>query len=163
MNEAYTMLTISDIQVQELHGSPWRHEDHIDCIPRDSTTSRTPSLSPSTSEDSLAISDTFDLHSFDAQKLRRKVFTIQSKNPDLSHEVNHLPASPVARPSVHRRPSYDLFECIEQSEFKRLTVDQARYIFSQVVEAVHYLDSRGISHRDIKDENLVVDKNMKVK
>ncbi len=163
MNEAYTLLTVSDMQVQELHGSPWCHGDHIDPISRKSTTSCTPSLSPSTSEDSLATSDTFDLHSFDAQNLRRKVFTMQSENPDLSHEANYWPASLVARPGVHRRPSYDLFECIEQSEFKRLTVDQARYIFSQVVEAVHYLDSRGISHRDIKDENLVVDKNMKVR
>jgi len=157
------MLTVRDMQVQELHGSPWRHDDHIDPISRESPTPRTPSLSPSTSEDSLATSDTFDLHPFDAQDSRRKVFTIQSENSDLSHEANYLSASPVARPGVHRRPSYDLFECIEQSEFKRLTVDQARYIFSQVVEAVHYLDSRGISHRDIKDENLVVDKNMKVR
>lgn len=67
-----------------------------------------------------------------------------------------------ARPEVTRRPSHDLFECIEQSENKRLTEDQARYVFSQVADAVEYLDGLGIAHRDIKDENVVIDKNLKV-
>lgn len=67
-----------------------------------------------------------------------------------------------ARPNFSRRPSYDLFECIEQSKHKRLSENNARYIFAQVVEAVHYLDSQGITHCDIKDENLVVDAEFKV-
>ncbi|KAG8896047.1 hypothetical protein FRB99_000201 [Tulasnella sp. 403] len=65
------------------------------------------------------------------------------------------------RPNMARRPSHDLFECIEQH--KTLSEPQARYIFAQVVETVEYLDSLGISHRDIKDENLVVDKDFNVK
>ncbi|KAG8755481.1 hypothetical protein FRC12_010877 [Ceratobasidium sp. 428] len=60
-----------------------------------------------------------------------------------------------------RRASYDLFECIEQHE--RLSEGQAKYIFAQVVDTVRYLDSIGITHRDIKDENLVIDKDFKVK
>lgn len=70
---------------------------------------------------------------------------------------------PEPRPSFSRRPSYDLFECIEQSKHKRLSENQARYIFAQVVEAVYYLDSQGITHCDIKDENLVVDKDLNVR
>lgn len=66
----------------------------------------------------------------------------------------------LARPQMPRRASYDLFECIEQHE--RLSEGQAKYIFAQVVDTVRYLDSIGISHRDIKDENLVIDKNFKV-
>ncbi|EPQ57031.1 kinase-like protein, partial [Gloeophyllum trabeum ATCC 11539] len=69
----------------------------------------------------------------------------------------------VVRPKFSRRPSHDLFECIEQSKHKRLSETQARYIFAQVVEAVWYLDRQGITHRDIKDENLVVDKDLRVK
>ncbi|KIJ18871.1 hypothetical protein PAXINDRAFT_26938, partial [Paxillus involutus ATCC 200175] len=69
----------------------------------------------------------------------------------------------VPGPHYTHRPSHDLFECIEQTKHKRLSERQARYIFAQVVEAVYYLDSRGITHRDIKDENLVIDKDFKVK
>jgi len=70
---------------------------------------------------------------------------------------------PGVRPGVTRRPSHDLFECIEQSENKRLTEDEARYVFAQVVNAVEYLDMLGITHRDIKNENVVIDKNLKIK
>lgn len=66
------------------------------------------------------------------------------------------------RPSFSRRPSYDLFECIEQSKHKRLSENNARYIFAQVVEAVYYLNSQGITHCDIKDENLVIDSEYRV-
>lgn len=73
-----------------------------------------------------------------------------------------LPLPLQVRPNFTRRPSHDLFECIEQSKYKRLSENQARYIFAQVVEAVYYLDSKGITHCDIKDENLLVDSDLKV-
>lgn len=71
--------------------------------------------------------------------------------------------SATEKPNIIRRPSHDLFECIEQSENKRLSEEQARYVFAQVIETVCYLDSLGITHRDIKDENLVIDHNLKVR
>lgn len=56
-----------------------------------------------------------------------------------------------------------MFECIEQSEHKRLSLEQARYVFKQIVEAVYYLHVQGVSHRDLKDENVVIDRNFKVR
>ncbi|KAH7339528.1 kinase-like domain-containing protein [Rhizoctonia solani] len=86
----------------------------------------------------------------------------------LSSPHDEIPLGPrgslpllAARPQMPRRASYDLFECIEQHE--RLSEGQAKYIFAQVVESVWYLDSIGITHRDIKDENLVIDREFKVK
>lgn len=60
-----------------------------------------------------------------------------------------------------RRTSCDLFECIEHHS--KLTESQARMIFMQIVDCVHYLNSRGICHRDIKDENIVIDNDFVVK
>jgi len=68
-----------------------------------------------------------------------------------------------SQPAFFRRPSHDLFECIEQSKDKRLSENQARFVFAQIVEAVHYLDSQGVTHCDIKDENILVDNYLNVK
>ena len=66
-----------------------------------------------------------------------------------------------ARPNMGRRQSHDLFECIE--EYQRLSESQARYIFAQVVDVIGYLDSIGVTHRDIKDENVLIDRAFRVK
>ena len=63
--------------------------------------------------------------------------------------------------AMQRRTSCDLFECIEQHS--RLTEEQARWVFAQVVETVWHLDRICICHRDIKDENCVVDAEFNVK
>jgi serine/threonine protein kinase len=71
--------------------------------------------------------------------------------------------SHASQPAFFRRPSHDLFECIEQSKDKRLSENQARFVFAQIVEAVHYLDSQGVTHCDIKDENILVDNYLNVR
>ncbi|KAG0303766.1 hypothetical protein BGZ98_006313 [Dissophora globulifera] len=60
-----------------------------------------------------------------------------------------------------RRTSCDLFECIEHHS--KFSESQARLIFKQIVDCVHYLNARGICHRDIKDENIVIDNDFVVK
>ncbi|KAI8580231.1 hypothetical protein K450DRAFT_238756 [Umbelopsis ramanniana AG] len=62
---------------------------------------------------------------------------------------------------MSRRSSCDLFECIEQHQ--KFTEDQARRIVKQIVDCIKYLYSRGICHRDLKDENIVIDENFEVK
>ncbi|KAF8224938.1 Pkinase-domain-containing protein [Tricholoma matsutake] len=160
--------------VQELHGSPWHksQKNPPKSTSRSSLSPRcpTPALSPSGSTSSLdSLEQSSSPHSpsplgeypgtpqkFAYEKeARLRVTTLPN--------LDTLTSTTLHRPQYSRRASHDLFECIEQSEHKRLSEDQARYVFSQVVDAVHYLDSQGITHRDIKDENLVIDKNLKVK
>ncbi len=68
-----------------------------------------------------------------------------------------------SQPAFFRRPSHDLFECIEQSKEKRLSENQARFVFAQIVDAIHYLDSQGVTHCDIKDENILIDNYLNVR
>ena len=41
-------------------------------------------------------------------------------------------------------------------------LEDARYIFYQLVDAVHSLHSNGITHCDIKPANVLIDSNLKV-
>ncbi|VBB32816.1 unnamed protein product [Acanthocheilonema viteae] len=55
----------------------------------------------------------------------------------------------------------DLFEFIEQQP--KLDEPLISYIFRQVVSAVTYLHSKNIVHRDLKDENVIIDQNFSCK
>lgn len=89
-------------------------------------------------------------------ELRRALSTISSGS---SWSVSSLSVSMPTR--LSRRPSMDLFECIEQHD--SLSEEIAKKVFRQVALAVRHLHSRGVVHRDIKDENIVVDDNFNVR
>uniref|UniRef100_A0A2P2I3J6 Serine/threonine-protein kinase 1 n=1 Tax=Hirondellea gigas TaxID=1518452 RepID=A0A2P2I3J6_9CRUS len=57
---------------------------------------------------------------------------------------------------VMERPSQsqDLFDYI--TERRRLRENEAKHLFRQVVEIVQNIENAGVTHRDIKDENLLV-------
>ncbi|TPX33175.1 hypothetical protein SmJEL517_g03815 [Synchytrium microbalum] len=62
---------------------------------------------------------------------------------------------------IKRRTSCDLFECIDAHG--KLPIPIAIKIFSQIVLAVEYMDKYHIVHRDLKDENIVIDADYNIK
>jgi serine/threonine protein kinase len=63
--------------------------------------------------------------------------------------------------SPDSRKSMDLFECIEK--YESFAEPLARQIFAQIVRGVCHLHEIGLVHRDIKDENILIDDNFHVK
>lgn len=58
-------------------------------------------------------------------------------------------------------PAIDLFDFIEIK--KNMTELECRFIFKQIVLSIYHLHKHGIAHRDIKDENVIVDENGLIK
>eukprot|EP01119_Soliformovum_irregulare_P005736 TRINITY_DN1748_c0_g1_i1.p1 TRINITY_DN1748_c0_g1~~TRINITY_DN1748_c0_g1_i1.p1 ORF type:complete len:352 (+),score=97.58 TRINITY_DN1748_c0_g1_i1:126-1181(+) len=50
----------------------------------------------------------------------------------------------------------DLYTMMEQTEFRPLDEQVARHLFRQLIKAVEYCHSKGVCHRDIKLENVLV-------
>ena len=64
-------------------------------------------------------------------------------------------------PSPFQERPMDLFECIETRG--PMSEPLALYVFQQVVEACRYLKSMNVWHMDIKDENIVIDTDYRIK
>ncbi|TPX46735.1 hypothetical protein SeLEV6574_g03067 [Synchytrium endobioticum] len=77
------------------------------------------------------------------------------------YDNNVTPGQQQLPAPLQRRVSCDLFECIEQYSY--FTEEQSRYVFRQIASAVAHLHQLNIVHRDIKDENLLIDDNFNVK
>ncbi|KAB5596046.1 Serine/Threonine kinase catalytic domain containing protein [Ceratobasidium theobromae] len=151
--------------VQELHGSPWskntknknKHDTEPDAGQHDA---RPPTWQAKPSSPYAPVHSS-PLRPLAASSSLPSMPSHASPHGDMALGPRGSLPLPEVRPHMLRRASYDLFECIEQHE--RLSEGRAKYIFAQVVDTVWYLDSIGITHRDIKDENLVIDRDFKVK
>jgi len=150
-------------KVQELHGSPWVSISGSETDGH--STSRNysvPGLSSSFSTTSTA--DSVLLTPMSPLSPTAEVFGEQLFAPIPDEDsFAHTECLKTGKPASQRRASHDLFECIEQSPGKRLPEHQAKFVFRQVVEAVWYLNRKGIIHCDIKDENILVDAQLRVR
>jgi len=55
----------------------------------------------------------------------------------------------------------ELFDYVQEAE--GLKEDIARSLFKELVDAMAYVHSKGVAHRDLKLENIFLDRNVKVK
>lgn len=58
-------------------------------------------------------------------------------------------------------PNGELFDYILKKN--RLSEDEARKFFRQLITGIKYIHDQGVCHRDIKPENLLLDKDMNIK
>jgi serine/threonine protein kinase len=94
-------------------------------------------------------------------------------NPELNLRMNpqlklYNPAKfQPPTPNSRKKTSCDLFECIDARNLinidKDISEEIIKRIFGQVVSAVEYMNEVGMVHRDIKDENIVIDSHYKLK
>lgn len=54
-----------------------------------------------------------------------------------------------------------MFRLIHETE--GFTEKMARFYFRQIIQALHYLHKEGIAHRDVKTENIIIDKDYNIK
>ena len=60
-------------------------------------------------------------------------------------------------------PGESLHSYLQRKTLKKLDENEARMIFTQVVDGLNYCHQQSISHRDLKLENIIVDKQNQVK
>ncbi|KAI7824110.1 kinase-like domain-containing protein [Gamsiella multidivaricata] len=146
--------------VMELHGTPWSASNPL-LSKSDGPSSMMEAIAKATMNQRNAAAEN---GGGSASSTSSGTASFQSSASSSSSSLNQL-AEEVEEPPkpalLVRRTSCDLFECIEHHS--KFSEAQARSIFKQIVDCVYYLNSRGICHRDIKDENIVIDNDFVVK
>lgn len=148
----------------EHHGSPWQlpEKDKSNGISPHLNSSVTspsdlPALAAAVAAQSLQQKPNFLLPASEFTLSPLSSPTSFSPTTNFSSLAILSPPKPVP---MARRSSCDLFECIEQHS--RFSEEVAKFVFAQIVEVVWALGKMGICHRDIKDENIVIDNTFRV-
>lgn len=132
--------------IMELHGTQWSSNTSLEednC--RSPALSETSSSSYEEEEGSVTTEDEEYPPTPIATNNNNQYFDIQEQEE---------------QPMIKRRTSCDLFECIERHN--NFEEPLAKMIFKQIASCVAHLDLIGVCHRDIKDENIVIDDQFQV-
>lgn len=84
------------------------------------------------------------------------------KHPNISKFIENFSNNENDYLVFERIQGMDLFSTIEKRAFVPFKDSEARKIFKQILKAVMYSHEKGIVHRDIKLENILMDSNFKV-
>ncbi|KAJ3195276.1 hypothetical protein HK101_000613 [Irineochytrium annulatum] len=127
--------------VTELHGTEWDVEN--------------PALSPERNP-GLRVSKKQGIVLEELDEEARKVY--EAQKAELSPLLRLTPDQEKA---IRRRTSCDLFECIDAH--RRIPESTGKRIFAQIALGVDHLHRNNVVHRDLKDENIVINADYVVK
>lgn len=148
--------------VMELHGTQWSLNDDDDDEEveedDDMESPRSPALSETSSHGSYCSSSTLDSPIDEYPPMS---VPTHHKNDFFNTVLIQEEEEPQQPVTIKRRTSCDLFECIERHN--NFEEPLARMIFKQIASCVAHLDMIGVCHRDIKDENIVIDDQFQVR
>jgi len=83
-------------------------------------------------------------------------------HPNIVKLVDHLSTSNFHYPVFEFFKGLELYELLELQEFKPVEENDVKFIFQQLIPALEYAQRNGICHRDIKLENILVNRQFKL-
>ncbi|CAD5213971.1 unnamed protein product [Bursaphelenchus okinawaensis] len=113
-------------------------------------------------EVAIKIIDKRRLDPENVKKIEREVKVLQRiKHPNIIKLYQVIDTPSILYLITEYAPNGEIYDMVHNN--KRLSEDEARHKFWQIISAVEYLHKNGIVHRDLKAENLLLDSNHDIK